>query len=299
MKKQSMILAAVLCAAVCFAGCGCKTTDTSDSQTASEKTEATKEKTEAPKLNIADIDWHVDEGVVDGERYVLLDYTNNTPYTISDFKLTFKEKGDLTEEEKTAFYSDIQKKLEASDADMKELKAQPITMHAETERVVNAGEAVSNVNCYYYEGSFYLKDISHYALVEPDIATVKYIDADKVYTVYYDYGSQKTSAENKTEAAYQWSQTDLGTKLPKPDVKLLKSSIDNDKTFMFDAYGMTSEQFNAYVEDCKKAGYTVDPSSFEGFYSADNAEGYNVYLHYDEKSCSMDGSVRVPEKEGE
>lgn len=292
MKKESIILAAALGLAVCFASCSGDKTNPSENSALT----TSSEKVETPKINIADIDWHVDEGVVDGERYVLLDYTNNTPYTISDFKLTFKEKGDITEEEKTAFYSDIQKKLEASDADMKELKAQPITMHAETERVVNAGEAVSNVNCYYYEGSFYLKDISHYALVEPDIATVKFIDADKVYTVYYDFGSQKTSAEDKTEAAYQWSQTDLGSKLPKPDVKLLKSSIDNDKTFMFDAYGMTLEQFNAYVEDCKEMGYTVDQDSFEGFYSADNAEGYNIYLHYDEKSYYTSGTISAPKK---
>ncbi len=35
---------------------------------------------------------NVDEGIADGERCVLLDYTNNTNYTITDFELTFKEK---------------------------------------------------------------------------------------------------------------------------------------------------------------------------------------------------------------
>lgn len=30
---------------------------------------------------------------------------------------------------------------------------------------------------------------------EPDIATIKYIDKDKIFTVYYDYGSKKYSAE--------------------------------------------------------------------------------------------------------
>ena len=42
----------------------------------------------------------VKQGIVDGDRYALLDYTNNTPYTITHFELTFEEKDDLKEEDK-------------------------------------------------------------------------------------------------------------------------------------------------------------------------------------------------------
>ena len=52
------------------------------------------------KINIEDIDWKVKQGIVDGDRYALLDYTNNTPYTITHFELTFEEKDDLKEEDK-------------------------------------------------------------------------------------------------------------------------------------------------------------------------------------------------------
>ena len=51
------------------------------------------------------------------------------------------------------------------------------------------------------------------------------------------------------------------------------------------------------VERCKEQGYTVSPSSFEGFYSADNSDGYNVYLHYDDKKYSMSGTVKAPEEQ--
>ena len=34
----------------------------------------------------------IDRGIVDGDRYVILDYTNNTKYTLTDFEITFKEK---------------------------------------------------------------------------------------------------------------------------------------------------------------------------------------------------------------
>lgn len=248
-------------------------------------------------IRIEDLVWNVEEGISDGERYVLFDYTNNTPYTIASLEITFKEKPDITEEEKIAFYAEIQEQLQASDEDIEELKEVPISMHTETMRVAEPGESVTNVNCYYYGGSFYLKDINHYHLVEPDIATIRYVDGDEIYTVYFDYSSGKYSAESETEIAYQWSKAELGNKIPKPDVKVVESSIDTEETFMFDAYGMSLEQFNAYVAECKDLGYTVDPGEHEGFYSADNAEGYNIYLYYDEDDYAMSGSVDAPDEE--
>lgn len=281
------IFAVILSVAVCFAGCG-------SSEPTNKPGSNTKE-----KIDIEDISWNVDEGIVDGERYILLNYTNNTRYTITGFEITFKEKTNVTEEEKATFYSDIQQKFEASDEDMENLKNQPISMHAETDKVVNPGESASNINCYYYGGFFYLKDINHYNLVEPDIAAIKYIDEDKIFTVYYDYSSKKYSAESETEIAYQWSQTDLGSKIPRPDVKVVESGRDDEMVFMFDAYGLSLEQFNAYVKECKELGYTVETDSFEGFYSADNTEGYNVYLYYDENDYSMSGTISAPETKSE
>lgn len=245
-------------------------------------------------INIEDIAWEVDEGIVDGKRCVLLSYTNNSPCTIAGFEITFKERSDLTEEEKQAFYADIQEMFESDDEEIEELKEYPISMSAKTERVTDAGESVTNITCSYYTGYYSLKDINHYSLVEPDIATVRYVDEDNIYTVYYDYSSGKHSAESETEAAYQWPQTDLGSKIPKPDVKILESSLDMEELLMFDAYGMSLEQFDAYVKECKSMGYTVDPSGYEGFYSADNAEGYNIYLYYEEDDCAMSGTVESP-----
>ena len=120
--KLFAILAVVLSMSVCFAGCG-----------SSETTNDTGSSTAKEKINIEDISWKVDEGIVDGERYVLLNYTNNTQYTLTNFELTFKEKAGITEEEKENFYSDIQEKFEASDEDMEDIKSQPISMHAETD----------------------------------------------------------------------------------------------------------------------------------------------------------------------
>lgn len=251
------------------------------------------------KIDIKDIAWNVDEGIVDGDRYVLLNYTNNSKYTIANFEITFKEKSDITEEEKNSFYSDIQKKFEVDDEDMQELKEKVISMHAETDKVVNPKESVSNVKSYYYSGSYYVKDMKHYQLMEPDIATIQYVDEDKIVTAYYDYSSKKYSVDSSIKTAYQWTQSQLGNKIPKPDVKIVESGSDSETYFSFDAYGMLLQQFEAYVEECKTLGYTVDQSSYEGYYSAKNNEGYSISLRYDEDDCKMDVMINAPKTNNE
>ena len=302
MKKKLCLLLLGLCLAS-LSACGSKEVSdnngeipgsSQEEETGESETAEDSEDTAKSEINIEDIAWEVDEGIVDGKRSVLLHYTNNTSYTIADFEITFKEKSDITDEEKQVFFSDIQEMFEADDEEIEELKEYPISMYAKTERIIDVGESAANVNCCYYTGYYYVKDIEYYHLVEPDIVTVKYINEGNIYTVYYDYSSGKYSAESETEEAYQWPRTELGDKIPKPDVKVLKSSLDTEELFTFDAYGMSLEQFNAYVEECKSMGYTVEPSSYEGFYSADNAEGYNVYLSYEEDDCAMDGIVEAP-----
>lgn len=302
MKKKLCLLLVGL-GLIFLSACGNKVSGNKNDAPASSQEESEdtmrKENTAKTEIDIKDIAWDVDEGIVDGTRCVLFSYTNNSHYTITDFEITFKEKSDITEEDKQTFYSDIQEKFEASDEEIEELKEYPISMHAETEKIVNAGESVTNVNCYYYTGYYCLEDINHYLLVEPDIATIKYVHEGNIYTVYYDYNSGKYSAESETVVAYQWSQTELGSKIPKPSVEIVQSSLDTEEYFTFDAYGMSLELFNAYVEECKDMGYTVDPSSHEGFYSANDSAGYNIYLSYNKDDNVLSGSVDSPDNEYE
>lgn len=249
------------------------------------------------KINIDDIVWEVDEGIIDGDRFILLNYTNNTPYTIASLDITFKEKSDITVEEKEAFYLDIQEDLSAQDDEMEQLKGQPISMHTESKIVCNAGETVANVKCFYYRGYYFVKNIDHYKLVEPDIATIRFVDdTDHICTVYYDYRSEKYSFETKTDEAYQWAQTQLANAVPKPDTKIVETSISDEKRFAFDSRGMSFEQFNDYVNECVEMGYTVEAVSHEGFFSANNSDGYSILLNYDEDDRTISASVRAPEE---
>lgn len=251
---------------------------------------------QSSQLSMEDIVWSIDEGVVDGERYVLMSYTNNSPFVITGLEISFVEKDSITTEEKETYYSEIQEAFDLSDEDLTDIKERKISMHTKTDKIVAPGETASNINCYYYSGFFYLKNLTHYNLVGPDIATIRYIDDGKIYTVNYDFKSDKYTMDDETVEAYQWSTTTLGDHIPKPDAQVVEAGRDDEMIFMFDAYGMSLEQFNTYVEECKTQGYTVDASSFEGFYTADNDQMYNVYLSYHEDDDYMSGTIKAPEE---
>lgn len=249
-------------------------------------------------ITIEDIAWNVDTGIVDGERFALLDYTNKSPFILVGFTLQFQEKADITEEERETFFADVRTilRLDENDAedmeDFAELKTVPIAMHAESEMVTKPGESASAI-IGYYNGYYDVRDIRHCSLVAPDIATIRYIEDGTVKTVYYDFASQKHTADSKTEPAYAWTDKGLENVIPKPDADYVTGSVlYSSEHFSFDVHGWSLEQFNRYVSACKEEGFTVDPREHEGFYSADSANGYSVYLYYDDDDCSMSASVR-------
>ena len=279
-KKNLCTFIAVIVAAsatIVFAGCSDNgapqastgsegvASQTSDDASAVSQTKQLAKKRETIKID--DIAWNVDQGIVDGEKYVLLDYTNNSKYTVTDFEMTFKEKGSVTEEDKENFYNEIKDKFSMSDDDISELKQRDISMHAETEKIVEPGESAKYI---------------------------KYINDNKIYTSYYDFSTKKYSEDENTEEAYYWTTSELGTKIPKPDVNVVKKSIDNEDSFGFEAYGLSLDQFNEYVDKCKQLGFTVDESSYEGYYSADDKDGYNVYLSYKEDDDYMTVTIDAP-----
>ena len=294
---------AVLAVMMCFCGCGNSASNEEKVSKPGAKEETVSEAENAVgianDISIEDIAWNVDEGIVDGERAVLLSYTNNSQYTVVGFDIEFKEKDGITEEEKAQYFRDMMIRFNINENDVSDMenfelvKARPITMHSESEAVTKPGESAFPVGCQYYGGYYDVLDINHYMLVIPDIATIRYIDDGKVKTVYYDFASDKYTADNKTENAYYWTAKSLKDVIAKPKADYVaKDGVDNDECFMFEVYGWSMDQFNDYVQICRESGFTENVREHDGFYSADNSEGFNVHLNYDEDDCSMGGTVR-------
>lgn len=251
---------------------------------------------EVKKLNMDDISWSVDEGIVDKKRRVLLSYTNNSDYVITDFEITFSEKSGISEEDRNSYYEDVRKILNASDSDMEELKQLAISMHCDSKLLTNAKESNNNSELYYYSGYYYVTSINHYNLVEPDIAVISYIDDGKINKMSYDFKSKKATYEAGTEAAYEWTTNDIGNKVPKPEFSRVELTIDRSDDLSFYAYGVSLDKYNEYVSACKERGFTVDSYGYSTSYSANDSEGYKISLRYDDDEMKMSCMLDAPSK---
>ena len=115
-KMLAVCLAAALAA---LTACGAPKEEAAAESTASSTEEAVSTATEEsrPEFSMEDIVWTVEEGIVDEERYVLMGYTNQSPFTIAGLKIIFTEKEGISDEEKEAFYNPADLKGERSETD--------------------------------------------------------------------------------------------------------------------------------------------------------------------------------------
>ena len=261
-----------------------------DKTSEAEAVPSSEETGSACDISIDQIEYSVGEEISGGERDLFMQITNNSSYTICGFDLTYVEKSGITQEQKEAFYSEVKEKFKMDDDDIEALRKREISMHASAEKLIPAGEKIGKVHLYYYAGSFYMRSLEHYGLVDPDIATINYVKDGKIYTEYYDFRSGAYSLEDKTEDAYGWAKnSSLGDLISKPETEVCRVETDRDDSFWFEAFGCSSDYFDKYVEDCRTKGFTVDEYSHDGYFSADDANGNKITVtyHEDEESISV------------
>ncbi|MCF0128199.1 MAG: hypothetical protein HUJ70_06485 [Pseudobutyrivibrio sp.] len=289
-------LTVVMLAVASFVGCGSKESSSNENSSTYEadtKTETKKElpKTKKPDFNMNDIEWSIDQQIVGGERMTALAYTNNSPYGIAEFKISFIEKEEITEEQREQFFSDIVTMFgddTVTEEDLNKAKMMDITMNARSERYVASGESCPAANVYYYDGYYYMRSLDHYQLVRPDIATIKVVSDGLIYTVYHDFVSDKCTFEDDTEVAYQWGEvSSLRDLISKPEVEVLKLNFDRSDVYSFYAYGITNEMYKAYIEDCKQRGFDVDISGFDTSYYAYDGMGNRISISFNSEIQEM------------
>lgn len=153
-------------------------------------------------IKIEEINWSVGPGTVKGENYIVMEFVNNSKYTINSFELKFTEKASVLEEEKDRFYSDIQQSQGFDDDYMTKFKEskkqlnQPITMYGKSEDSVKPSESSQKIKCYYY-GGWSSKNVIHSDLLTPSIATIEYTKDNIEYTLYYNFESNSYEVEQK------------------------------------------------------------------------------------------------------
>lgn len=144
---------------------------------------------DTPDITIDQIDWTVTEGELEGDQYVLCEYLNNTPYTITSLKLTFQGKEDVTQEQMERFYADFQQVQGFGDAFMEEnIKNLPMVMFAQADVEVAPGGSVDAVKCLYF-GGFTSKNLLYANMFTPEKAVITYEKNGKAQTVEYEFAS--------------------------------------------------------------------------------------------------------------
>ena len=227
-----------------------------------------------PSVDLSQVEWNVESGIVDGVRAVVFGYTNNTDYEIVDFDLEFKVKEGVTSEQLEAS-SELKEKASDMDHDIGE-----ITFSAITHKCVAPGDSVENCVCNLDGTIQYYTDFDSYELFEPDMMTAVVASDGKVYAAYYDFASGKTTMGDDAEDAYTWSDSAIAKALPKPDVRYLMITSDDEDYLSAEAYGVSEDTFEAYVAACKENGFDQDVDEYDGNFTAKNADGIEVDVSY-------------------
>lgn len=99
--------------------------------------------------------------------------------------------------------------------------------------------------------------------------------------ILIDNGDPAIDLEDKS-VEYEWPDSGLATMLPKPETIKGKISYNYEDSFCIDVYGVSDEEYKAYVKACKEKGFTLDTSGSDDSYYAYNEDEYYLSLmHFD------------------
>lgn len=239
------------------------------------------------KFDMNYLEWSVDKARVDGKNRPVFTYTNNSDYTIITFEIQFTQRADVTDEQRTAAFKEVQAETEWTYEELKD-----IAVIANDDDVVKPGENSTGGSCYLQSSIFYAS-IEQYELTEPDTATIKLTDGSKTYELSYNFSTKKTiDISNGGEDTYSLSDSELAQLVPQPEYDIVEISLDSDSVFSFDILNAEKEDFEEYKKACiEKGGFDTVKIDDDTMYEATNSEGYEVDIIWYKSSKSLDVSV--------
>lgn len=254
MKK---VLLVSFCLVLVFCLFGCSNNEVSQDETSTESQDAA--------IQIESIDWKVEESVVDGDRQIAFSYINNSDYPIVKMSISFKIKDGYDLEDLKTLYSNV---LEygLSDDELSEL-----VLTADSNVVTNPGDTSAASPCLL--GILYVENMDQYNAMEPDLMTIQYLDGNSLKTEYYDFRNSSYSSDSEVIDVTQWADNDLSSMISKPENGLIISVNSYSNQFAFDVIDFTSQEFQAYADDCANKGFSQNVVSTDTSYYADNSDG--------------------------
>lgn len=109
---------------------------------------------------------------------------------------------------------------------------------------------------------------------------------------YFRLNSSTPSREERKKLV--WSSSDMAQRIPEPNSKYGEISSDDDEYFDAEIKDFDQEKYQHYLSQCKKKGFTVDPSNDTDSYEAADQDGYVLELSSDSDSDTMDITLSAP-----
>lgn len=93
-----------------------------------------------------------------------------------------------------------------------------------------------------------------------------------------------------------WSDIIMHEVLPEPTGKKGKILTNSDESLSIYIHKQSKEDYNKYVEKCKKKGFTIDSKNDTDSYDAFNEKGYKLRIYYNDYSKEYNIDLKSPLK---
>ena len=245
-------------------------------------------------VKIEEIEWEVGQKTIDGDRCIAFSYTNNSEYPLLGIDMEFTQKSDVTDEQRTAF-----DELYEDDGMWEDFNGgrDEVYISADNTKLIEPGESVDLI-CYFNHTARRPSTMEQYELMEPSIMSIAYVADGRLYIEYYDFLNDSYSLDSQSGiAADSWQEDGLVAGLPKPDSEVITAGYSSDDHYSVSVFGYTRDEFDAYVDACKEAGFSEEPDEESSSYDALDADGRELSLFYNAEDEIMSFSLDVPADE--
>ena len=86
---------------------------------------------------------------------------------------------------------------------------------------------------------------------------------------------------------FEWQTNDLFAYLPEPDTNYGRIVRESEKQINFELYQINQVQFESYIKACREKGFSIDVTKTDSVFYADNMEGLNLNVFYDDDKKIM------------
>lgn len=100
------------------------------------------------------------------------------------------------------------------------------------------------------------------------------------YSVAYSAAGGSRIPNLKDTETIEWNRLVMGNKLPDYGKTEAKVVWDNDRVLILYFYNQTKDEFENYIESCKKFGYNIGVEDDGANFTAYNSEGYYLHLQW-------------------